>query len=265
MHEPEEARLPHREPLRVIYADDDPAMRVMIGTLLGLVDGVEVVAEAVDGEEAVRFVQQLEPDLVLLDVQMPRLDGPSAADLILTLRPETRVVLHTAAPNDETRRRAKLLGLPLLDKMRFDDVIEAISAHEPGNAAGSTPDARVEAAVLAALTARHSQPMFLVLADNTVPFYNSLAAELLDLPFPMEPSTIVSIREHFDILDLNGQPIEVPKRLMYRAITAHEPLTELVIVAAGGRQTTARAAAVPFFANDSSYVGTAIYFEPFAH
>jgi hypothetical protein len=119
--------------------------------------------------------------------------------------------------------------------------------------------------VLAALTARHSQPMFLVLADNTVPFYNSLAAELLDLPFPMEPSTIVSIREHFDILDLNGQPIEVPKRLMYRAITAHEPLTELVIVAAGGRQTTARAAAVPFFANDSSYVGTAIYFEPFAH
>jgi CheY-like chemotaxis protein len=262
MQKPDKASVQDREPLRLIYADDDPAMRMMIGTLLGLVDGVEVVAEAVDGEEAVRFVQQLEPDLILLDVQMPKLDGPSAADLILTLRPETRVILHTAAPNDETRRRAKLLGLPLLDKMRFDDVIEAITAYEPPNASGATPDAHIEAAVLAALTARHSQPMFLVLADDTVPFYNSLAAELLDLPFPMEPSTIVSIREHFDILDITGKPMEVPKRLMYRAITAHEPLTEPVIVAAGGRQTTARAAAVPFFANDSSYVGTAIYFEP---
>jgi CheY-like chemotaxis protein len=248
--------------LRLVYADDDPAMRMMISALLALVDGVEVVGEAVDGEEAVRLVQQFEPDLVLLDVQMPRLDGPSAADLILTLRPETRVVLHTALPTAETRRRAKLLGLPLLDKLRFDDVIEAITEHEPASGERDAPDARIEAAVLAALTARHSQPMFLVLADNTVPFYNSLAADLLDLPFPMEPSTIVALREHFEILDLDRTPMAVPKRLMYRAIDAHTPLTELVIVAAAGRETTARAAAVPFFAGDSSYVGTAIYFEP---
>jgi DNA-binding NarL/FixJ family response regulator len=253
---------PVAERLRVVYADDDPGMRMMIGALLSLVDGVDIVGEAVDGEEAVRLVQQLEPDLVLLDVQMPRLDGPSAADLILALRPETRVVLHTALPNDETRRRARLLGLPLLDKLRFDDVIEAITQHERGSGLPAAPDARVEAAVLAALTARSSQPMFLVLADNTVPFYNSLAAALLDLPFPAEPSTIVALREHFDILSRDGVPMAVSERLMYRAIDAHEPLTEQVIVAAGGKQRAARAAAVPFFANDGSYVGTAIYFEP---
>jgi CheY-like chemotaxis protein len=237
-------------------------MRMMIGTLVNLVEGVEIVGVAEDGAEAVRLVQELEPDLVLLDVQMPQLDGPSAAELILTLRPETRVVLHTALPSDETRRRAELLGLPLLDKLRFDDVIDAITSHEPAGGVRGAPDPRIEAAVLAALTARRSQPMFLVLADNTVPFYNSLAAELLDLPFPMKPSTILALRQHFDILTPDGEPMPVSDRLMYRAIDAHQPLTEIVLVAAGGETTRARAAAVPFFANDSSYVGTAIYFQP---
>lgn len=248
--------------LRLVYADDDAGMRMMIGSLLALVDTIEIVGVALDGEEAVRLVQQEKPDLVLLDVQMPRLDGPSAAELILSLRPQTRVVLHTALPNDETRRRAQLLGLPLLDKLQFDSVVEAISEHEPAPGEHSTPDARVEAAVLAALTARHAQPMFLVLADNTVPFYNSMAANLLDLPFPAEPSTIDELREHFQILDPDGVPMAVPKRLMYRAIDAHEPLVEQVIVATRDRKTPARAAAVPFFASDGSYVGTAIYFEP---
>ena len=84
--------------VRLVFADDDDGMRTMIRTLLALVDGVEIVGEAADGEEAVRLVQELRPDLVLLDVQMPRLDGPSAAEVIRALRPETRVVLHTALP-----------------------------------------------------------------------------------------------------------------------------------------------------------------------
>jgi CheY-like chemotaxis protein len=239
-----------QRPLRVVYADDDEAMRMMISTLLGLVDGVAIVGEASDGEEAVRLVQQLDPDLVLLDVQMPGLDGPSAAEVIHALRPATRVVLHTAMPNAETRRRAELLGLPLLDKLRFDDVIEAITQHKPTNAELDLPDARVEAAVLGALTARSS------------PFYNALAAELLDLPLPVEPSTIDALRGHFEILRPDGTPMPVPERLMYRAIGAHTPLTESVIVAVGGRERPAEAAAIPFFANDDSYVGTAIYFQP---
>jgi CheY-like chemotaxis protein len=247
--------------LRLVYADDDPAMRMMISTMLSLVDGVVIVGEATDGEEAVRLVQQLDPDLVLLDVQMPGLDGPSAAELIRALRPTTRVVLHTAMPNAESRRRAELLGLPLLDKLRFDDVIEAITQHTATGGDRDLPDARVEAAVLAALTARASQPMFLVLADGSVPFYNSLAAELLDLPLPVEPSNIDALRGHFEILRPDRTPMPVPERLMYRAIGAHTPLTETVVVAVQGRETPAQAAAIPFFANDS-YVGTAIYFQP---
>jgi hypothetical protein len=183
--------------------------------------------------------------------------------MIRALRPQTQVVLHTSVPNDETRRQADRLGIPLLDKMRFDDVIEAISGHVGAAATGAPagPDPLVEAAVLAALTARRSQAMFLVLPDGMVPFYNSLAADLLGLPLPAEEAHIDLLRRHFEILRPDGTPMPVPDRLMYRAISEHAPLTETVVVAVGDRRTTCRAAAVPFFASDSSYVGVAIYFE----
>jgi CheY-like chemotaxis protein len=251
------------EPLRVVFADDDPGMRTMVRTLLGLVTSVEVIGEAADGEEAVRLVQELEPDLVLLDVNMPRLEGPDAALLIRTLRPQTHVVLHTSLPNDETRRRAERVGVPLLDKMRFDDVIEAITGHPSSTAPApdDLPDPQLEAALLAALTARRSQPMFLVLPDGAVPFYNSLAADLLGLPLPVVATTIDALRTHFDILHPDRTPMAVEERLMYRAIAARAPMTEIVVVRVGRRHTTCRAAAVPFFATHDDLIGTAIYFE----
>lgn len=247
--------------LRVVFADDDPAMRVMVRTLLGLVESVEVVGEAVDGEEAVRLVRDVDPDLVLLDVNMPGLDGPEAAQVIRALRPQTHIVLHTSLPNDETRALASRLSVPLLDKMRFDDVIEAITGHPNSGPPLEVPDSRVEAAVLGALTARRSQPMFLVLPDGSVPFYNTLAADLLGLPLPVRPTTIDELRTHFDILRPDRTPMPVRDRLMYRAIDAHTPLTEIVVVSVDRRHSTCRAAAVPFFAGDDEPIGTAIYFE----
>ncbi|HZU19801.1 MAG TPA: response regulator transcription factor [Gaiellaceae bacterium] len=249
------------KPLTVVFADDDPGMRTMVRTMLGLVESVEVVGEAADGQEAIELVRELGPDLVLLDVNMPRLRGPDAAELIRTLRPQTHIVLHTSMPNEETRTVAERLGVPLLDKMRFDDVIEAITGHPSAEPAGELPDPQVEAAVLAALTARRSQPMFLVLPDGAVPFYNTLAADLLGLPLPVEATTIDDLRTHFDILRPDHTPMAVEDRLMYRAIDAHTPLTEIVVVQVGSRHTTCRAAAVPFFAAEDHHIGTAIYFE----
>jgi CheY-like chemotaxis protein len=252
-----------RTKLTVVFADDDPGMRTLFRTLLGLVETVDVVGEATDGDEAIDLVRREEPDLVLLDVNMPRLDGLDAAQVIRSMRPETHIVLHTAAPNQETRAVAGRLGIPLLDKVRFDDVIEAVTGHPASEVStAAQPDPQIEAAVLAALTARRSQPMFLVLPNGEVPFYNVLAADLLGLPVPALPSTIDKLREHFDILRPDGSRMEVEDRLMYRAIAAQTPLSEIVVVDVGDRRTTCRAAAIPFFADDQRHVATAIYFEP---
>ncbi|PNE38922.1 MULTISPECIES: response regulator [Streptomyces] len=65
-------------PIRVLVAEDQSAVRAGLVLILGSVPDIEVVAEAVDGEEAVAMARALRPDLVLMDIQMPRLDGVSA-------------------------------------------------------------------------------------------------------------------------------------------------------------------------------------------
>jgi two-component system, NarL family, response regulator LiaR len=94
-------------PLRVIIADDDPlARRVIKGALQSA--GVIVVAEARDGHEAVELVVHYRPDVVVMDVVMPRLDGVLATRTILKQIPDQLVVVLTGAADDE-------LGLLVLE------------------------------------------------------------------------------------------------------------------------------------------------------
>ncbi len=101
------ARLPHdRERgrvIRVLLADDQALVRAGFGVLLRAEDGIDVVGEAVDGEQAVALAREHAPDVVLMDIRMPRLDGLEATARIVAdpALPETRVVVLTTFELDE--------------------------------------------------------------------------------------------------------------------------------------------------------------------
>jgi len=86
--------------IRVLVADDHPIVRSGIVALLAAADDIEVVGEAFDGQDAVEKALALEPDLVLIDLRMPRLDGDAATAVILSRRPAIRVVVLTTYESD---------------------------------------------------------------------------------------------------------------------------------------------------------------------
>ncbi|MFH8407296.1 response regulator [Streptomyces sp. NPDC018019] len=86
---------------RVVVADDQTVVREGIVMLLGLLPGIEVVGSAGDGEEAVRLTAALAPDVVLMDLRMPRCDGVEATRRIRTEYPGTEVVVLTTYADDD--------------------------------------------------------------------------------------------------------------------------------------------------------------------
>ena len=90
------------KPVRVVVADDQTVVREGIVMLLGLLPGLDVVGAAGDGEEAVRLVGELAPDVVLMDLRMPRCDGVEATRRVRAEYPGTQVVVLTTFGDDES-------------------------------------------------------------------------------------------------------------------------------------------------------------------
>ena len=116
--------------IRVVVADDQEVVRAGLSRILDLEDGVEVVGQCANGDEAVRVSRRLVPDVVLMDIRMPVVDGLSATRTIREEQPGTRVVVLTTFDLDEYvygALRAGATGFVLKDSPA-DDIVRAVRA-----------------------------------------------------------------------------------------------------------------------------------------
>ncbi|MFF2964194.1 response regulator [Streptomyces sp. NPDC057963] len=115
---------------RVVVADDQSVVREGIVMLLGLLPGIEVVGSAKDGEEAVALVAELAPDVVLMDLRMPRCDGAEATRRIRKDYPGTQVVVLTTFADDDSLFPALQAGARgyLTKDAGGEEIVRAIQA-----------------------------------------------------------------------------------------------------------------------------------------
>lgn len=164
--------------MRVLVADDHSLFRDGIVSLLEAA-GYEVVAEAGDGQEAVNLAQELKPDLVLMDVSMPRLSGIEALRALKASMPELDVVMLTVSDEDENLVSAAQAGasgylLKSLDAEEFLGLLKGIQA-------GEAPMTRRTAARLlesVASGSRPEQPSSDLLTEREIELLNQVALGL---------------------------------------------------------------------------------------
>lgn len=123
------------DPIRVLLADDHPVVRGGLRALLDSLSGYEVVAEASDGEAAVREAQLVKPDVVLMDIRMPGIDGIEATRRLRVAVPDTAILVLTMFDDDDTvfaAMRAGAMGYLLkgAEQAEIDRGIRAVVAGE---------------------------------------------------------------------------------------------------------------------------------------
>ncbi len=121
--------------IRVLIVDDHAVVREGLRTFLQLQDGIEVVGEASDGSEALEQAEQLEPDVVLMDLVMPRLDGVGAMRHLRERSPQVRVIVLTNFLDDDRVMPAIQAGaagylLKDVDPVELAQAVRTASAYQ---------------------------------------------------------------------------------------------------------------------------------------
>jgi len=114
--------------IRILTVDDHPLMRAGVASFLATEPGLQVVAEAANGEEALEKYRELRPDLVLMDLSMPVMDGLEATHAILEEFPDARIIVLTTYAGDEDVHRALDAGAVgyVLKDMLVADILKVI-------------------------------------------------------------------------------------------------------------------------------------------
>jgi DNA-binding NarL/FixJ family response regulator len=125
-----------REPVRVLVVDDDPLVRAALAMVLGGAEDIELAGEATDGDEVPEAVRRLDPDVVLMDIRMPRVDGLTATERLQTHQDCPDVIVLTTFDADDQVLRALRAGASgfLLKDTPPSAIVEAVrrvAAGEP--------------------------------------------------------------------------------------------------------------------------------------
>jgi DNA-binding NarL/FixJ family response regulator len=122
--------------IRILLVDDHDMTRLGVREMLGGYEGLNVCGEASNGREAVKLAEELKPDIVLLDIDMPELSGIEATRQIKKILPATEVLIYTMHDAEQLIRRALVAGARgfVLKSDSYNKLIEAIEAlanHKP--------------------------------------------------------------------------------------------------------------------------------------
>lgn len=123
-------------PIRLLIAEDQAVVRKAVAALLAMEPDMDVVATAADGDQAVRAARAFQPDVILMDMKMPRMDGVAATRAILTENPKAHIIALTTFENDELVFDAFLAGAQayLLKDAEESEILKAIRAVARGEA-----------------------------------------------------------------------------------------------------------------------------------
>jgi len=114
--------------IRVLLVDDVAQVRHDLRTILTLSEGIEIIGEASNGREAIDLVETLHPDVVLLDLDMPVMDGYESTQRIKALDPSCRIIMLTVHGNSEVEQRALQSGIDsfIVKGAPIEDLIRAV-------------------------------------------------------------------------------------------------------------------------------------------
>ena len=141
-------------PIRVMITDDHLIVREGLRLILETADGIEIVGEASDGAECLRLIPDLKPDVVLMDLQMPRMDGITAIDHLRTRHPEIAIVILTTYNEDDLMIRGLQAGARgyLLKDTNRESLLDTIYAAAKG-------ETLLKPEILARVLAAQSKPV----------------------------------------------------------------------------------------------------------